>query len=133
MFRVLSANSGQGKQSDLRPGSTHSAAGYLDADGHGQNLPPRLLCLQPVRGGAGGDRVPGDWRPGEGRDLPGLLREVSRSVSERVSKLYFTLKAPGGQVCQVSPAHRLQPGQQDDPDHLRGEEISLQLLHLQGQ
>ena len=64
---------------------------WLDADGHGQNLPPRLLCLQPVRGGAGGDRVPPDWRGGEDRDVPRLLCEVRDERREEPAELYFSI------------------------------------------
>ena len=107
---------------------------WLDADGTGQKLPPRLLRLQSVRGGAGGHRVPRDWRAGPVRDVPRLLREVSEGEGRRGdSRLHFDFQAQRGLVRQVRGAHRLQPGEQDHSDQLRGEEISLQLLHLQGQ
>ena len=54
-----------------------------DPAGAGGRLPPGLLRLQPVRGGAGGHRVPRDWRAGAVRDVPRLLREVSETVRQR--------------------------------------------------
>ena len=60
-----------------------SLLSWPDADSDGANLPPRLLCVQPVRGVAGGDRVPPDWRGGAVRDVPRLLREVSETVRQR--------------------------------------------------
>lgn len=44
----------------------------------------------------------------------------------------YLFKAHRGLVLQVPGADRLQPGEESDGDHLSGQEISSQLLHLQG-